>query len=330
MIDILDNEPKKLALLRIWDILRHYTDEKHLLTQEEIAEKLLEDYGIKMERKAIGRNISLLNAAGIRVETLNSGSYLAAREFDDSELRMLIDSVLSCKYITAEDSSSLISRLCGMSSKYFKSHVKNVYTVDQWSKTENEALFYNIEIINQAIEQDVDVSYEYNKYGPDKKLYVSSYQRVSPYQMILHNQRYYLMGYNSYHHQMCFHRLDHMTNIKLRPDKPATDIRRVKGYERGLDYKEITSTMPYLYTDRPIRVIFTTDLATLDQVVEWFGKDVRITEQKDGKYEVSLRVSPTAMLYWSLQFLDSIEVTFPDDLRAKIKETLEKGLEKYK
>ncbi|MBR6015470.1 MAG: WYL domain-containing protein, partial [Firmicutes bacterium] len=57
-------EPKKMALLRILQILEEDTDMEHHLTQEQIAAKLERDYGIEMERKAIGRNLALLDEAG--------------------------------------------------------------------------------------------------------------------------------------------------------------------------------------------------------------------------------------------------------------------------
>ena len=186
-------EPKKLALIRIWQILKEYSDYDHPLTQDDIAAHLENDYGIIIERKAISRNISLLKEADIEIESRRAGSYIDCRDFEDSELRMLIDGVLSSKHITAKHSKDLIERLCGLSNKYFKSHIKNIYSVNDWSKTDNQALFYNIELIDTAIETGKQLSYDYNKYGADKKLHKSSYQEVSPYQMILHNQRYLLM-----------------------------------------------------------------------------------------------------------------------------------------
>ena len=323
-------EPKKLALIRIWQILKENTDFDHPMTQEEILTRLDRDYGIILERKAVSRNLSLLQEAGVEIESCRSGCYIRSREFEDSELRMLIDGVLSSKHVTARQSQDLIERLCGLSNRYFKSHVKNVYSVNDWSKTENQALFYNIEIIDKAIEQHVMVSYDYNKYGADKKLHRTSYQRLSPYQMILHNQRYYLMAYSDFFKSMVFHRLDHITNIKLRDEHPAIELRTLKGYESGINYKELAAGKPYFYTDKPERIIFTADNAIIDEIVEWFGKDIRILKKDDDHVEVVLVASPNAMYYWTLQFLDHVEVTAPTSLREKIKDALERGREKYK
>ena len=134
-------EPKKLALIRILQILERYTDCDHPLKHEEIVKKLENDYSITVERKAIGRNISLLQEAGYDIETTKKGSYLNSRLFEDSELRLLSDSVLASQHITASHSKDLIEKIASLSNKYFKSHIKNVYSVNDWNKSENVACF---------------------------------------------------------------------------------------------------------------------------------------------------------------------------------------------
>lgn len=322
-------EPKKLALLRIWQILQKYSDYDHPLTQDDIALHLENDYGIVIERKAISRNISLLKEAGIEIESRRAGSYLETREFEDSELKLLIDGVLCSQHINPRQSSDLIEKLCKLSNKYFRSHVKNIHTVKDWNKTENPALFYNIEMVDIAIEEGKQLQYDYNKYGLDKHLHKSSFQRVTPYQLILHNQRYYLMAYSGYWGNMVFHRLDRISNIRLY-DKPAHPIREVPGYESGIDYKKISSTMPYMYTDEPERIEFTTESWMVDQVIDWFGKDIAVRKADDeNQVIVSLWASPNAMEHWAMQYLNYVEVISPTHLRDRIRENLKNNLIKY-
>lgn len=322
-------EPKKLALIRIWQILQKYTDHDHPLTQDEIALHLENDYGIVIERKAIGRNISLLKEAGIEIESTRAGSYLEGREFEDSELKLLIDSVLCSQHINPRQSSDLIEKLCKLSNKYFRAHVKNIHTVHEWNKTDNSALFYNIELVDTAIEKGKQLQYDYNKYGLDKKLHKSSFQRVTPYQLILHNQKYYLMAYSDYWGNMVFHRMDRISNIRLY-NKPALPIRDIPGYENGIDYKKISSTMPYMYTDAPERIEFVTEPAIIDQVIDWFGKDIVIQKTQDpDQVIVSLWASPNAMEHWAMQYVNYIQVIAPAHLRDTIKENLIKATEKY-
>ena len=260
-------EPKKLALLRILQILQKHSDYDHPLTQDDIERYLSRDYGIEMERKAIGRNVAILAEAGYDIESGHGGTYLASRDFEDSELRLLIDGVLQSRYITAKRSANLIERLCGLSSKYFRSHVKDVYSVNEWSKTENQDIFLNIDVISEAIAKNKQVQFRYYKYGVDGKLHPRNPHSVSPYLLVLRNQRYYLLGYNERRHHMTAYRIERISDIKL-CDEIATPITAVPGYENGMDYKRVSSTMPYMYTDTPERVEFIADVSIADHVID--------------------------------------------------------------
>ena len=321
-------EPKKLALIRILQILETYSDCNNPLRQDDIAYYLERDYGVIIERKAIGRNISLLKEAGFSIESGRNGSYLVERKFENSELRLLIDSVLSSKHITAKHSKDLIEKLCSMSNIHFRSHVKNIYSVNDWDKTENQTLFYNIELVDEAIEQNKQLKFDYNKYGVDKKLHKTKSHCVSPYQLILHNQKYYLMAYNERWQTMAFFRVDRITNMEI-INKPLTYINDVKGYETGINYKEISTALPYMYTDKPKTVEFIADVCIIDQIIDWFGKDIEITQLEDDKIKVKLRVSLDAMNHWATQYLRFVEIIKPAELRDRIKNYINLAQEKY-
>jgi len=323
-------EPKKLALLRIWQILLRHSDYDHPMTHEEIIDRLDKDYGITLERKAVANNIANLRYAGVDIGSRRAGSYIESREFEDSELRLLIDGVLQSKHITAKHSKDLIERLCGLSNKYFRSHVKNVYSVNDWSKTENQSLFYNIELVDEAIATEKQVRFDYNKYGIDAKLHKTSTQTVSPYQLVLHNQRYYLMCYNEFWKHVSFYRLDRITDMCILTEN-ITPLTTIKDYENGIDYKKLVSTMPYMYSDTPERIEFIADKHIVDQIVDWFGTDIRMSAVAgtEDKVEVSILASPNAMEHWALQYLNHVEIIKPDSLRERIKESLANGVKKY-
>lgn len=322
-------EPKKLALLRILQILHKYSDADHPLKQEDIAGYLDREYGIQLERKAVGKNIAILrDEVGFDIVSERRGSYMLSREFEDAELRLLIDGVLSSRHITAQYSKQLIEKLCALSNKYFRSHVKNIYSVNDWSKTDNAALFLNIDIIDGAIEAGKKVIFVYNKYGADKKLHKSSDNIASPYQLILHNQRYYLMACNEKWGSITYYRLDRITDMRL-SDEAATPLRSLKGYESGINYKEIATSLPYMFATKLEHVEFLCDGSVIDQVVDWFGDNARIFPQGE-KFKVSVNVSLMAMEYWAMQYLNAVEVIFPQSLREKIAANLHAAIEKYK
>ncbi len=327
-------ESKKLALLRVLHILEYYSDVDHPMTQDDIVKYLEQDYGITVERKAVGRQLSLLkeaydypNSPLIITSEKGRGTYLEQRTFEDAELRMLIDAVLSSRYITASHSKQLIDKLCGLSNKYFRSHVKNVYSVNDWSKTDNFDLFYNIELIDEAIELGKKIVFDYYKYRYDKTMKKTATHSVSPYQLILHNQRYYLMSYNERFEEIRYYRLDHIRNMQIE-ETPLTPLRSVEGYKNGIDYRALSSAFPYMFTDKVERVEFLTDYKIIDQVIDWFGTDVSI-EKEGGMYKVSVRVSLQAMEYWAMQYLNAVEIISPPVLREKLKQNLKNAVEKY-
>ncbi len=323
-------EPKKLALIRMMEILQIHSDYEHPLTQEKIADFLSRDYGITIERKAVSRNLSLLKESGMDIESTRAGSFVCSREFENAELHLLIDGILSSKHITAAHSKDLIKRISGLSTKYFKSGTRYIHTVKDWNKTENQSLFYNIEIIDEAIEKGRQIYYQYNKYGIDKKMRKTSCQYVSPYRMILHNQRYYLMAYSEYWGNMVFHRLDHMTEMEI-TDKKAKPLKSISGYEKGINYGEMTTALPYMYTDKQESIEFIADRNIIDQIIDWFGTEIGISTIKDddSKIKVSLKASPNAMEHWATQYINYVEILSPSFLRERIKNSLEEAIKKY-
>lgn len=147
--------------------------------------------------------------------------------------------------------------------------------------------------------------------------------------MILHNQHYYLIAYSEYWGNMVFHRLDRITNMIV-TDRKATPIRDVPGYEGGINYKELSSAMPYMYTDQPEHIDFIADMGIIDQIIDWFGSDIRIGKaDEESKVKVSVKASPNAMVHWAMQYIDHVEIISPEPLRTRVKEALENGLKKY-
>ncbi len=321
-------ESKKLALLRILQILYAYSDSEHRLIYDEILTLLRRDYGLTVERKAVGRNLSLLREAGFEIVTTPRGSYLAERPFEDAELRLLIDGVLSSAHISPSQSEELIGKLCKLSNRYFLRQVKNICSVREWNKTENQAVFLHIEMIGEAIAKGRKVRFAYNKYGADKRLHRTGTHVVSPYQMILRNQRYYLMAYAESWGEMSYFRLDRITEME-QTDEAAVPLRSIRGYESGIDYRRISSSMPYMFSDAPVPVEFTAKGEVLDQVIDWFGKEISVSPQGE-QYLVRVRVSPRAMVYWAMQYADAVEGLSPVSLREEIAKTLLSASERYK
>ncbi len=235
---------------------------------------------------------------------------------------------MSSRHITATHSRQLIEKIASLSNVYFKTHVKNVYSVNEWNKTGNVALFYNIDVIDEAIEKGLKIKFDYNKYGADKSLHRSAIHTVSPYQMILHNQRYFLMAFQEKWQHIRYFRLDRITNIDLL-EEAATPLRSVEGYKNGIDYKRFSSSLPYMFSDdiEPIRFSIDGEWM-IDQIVDWFGFDFK-AEKKGDKFIIAVNASPNAMEYWAMQYLNHIEILSPRHLREKLTRNIQCAEQKY-
>ena len=321
-------EAKKTLIVRLYQVLYEYSDAEHPLTQSEIIDLLDKNYGVDAERKAIGRNVSCLMEMGVDIVNTRKGCYLAERPFENSELRILIDSVLCSRHINAAHSKELIEKLIKLGGRNFKAHVKHVFSVSDWSKSENNAFFYNVDLIDEAIENDRQITFDYNKYGIDKKLHKSKSHKVSPYQMILRNQHYFLMAYEEYWGNMTFYRVDKISNIHIQ-ESSRTPLREVKGYEHGINYKELALSRPYMYADKPETISLTCPEWFFDEIVDWFGTDVGVKATDNKTIQVTLTASPRAMEYWAMQYCNYAEVVSPQHLRDNIKEKLASAVKKY-
>ena len=321
-------ESKKILILRIYQILSEYSDAEHPLTHKRILEILYRDYGAEAERKAVGRNIAYLAEAGIDIVSTRQGCYIADKVFEEGELRLLIDSVLCNRHVNELHSKNLITKLVKMGGRNFKSRVKHVYALPDWSKSENKAFFYNIETVDEAIERNSQITFAYNKYGVDKKLHARARHRVSPYQMVLRNQHYFLLCYEEYWKNITFFRMDKITDIAL-TDKPRTPIREIKGYENGINYKELALSRPYMFPDKPEKTEILCPEWFIDEIIDWFGKEISVKPAEGESILVTLSASPKAMEYWAMQYADYAEVLSPRHLRERIKEKIVAAAGKY-
>ena len=320
---------KKLALLQMYLTIRENTDENHPMHWTRLKEILKSEYGLDVERKTILRHGTLLVSSDLGIGyRKGKGYYYSERLFDDSEIRILVDGVLASKYIEEKQSAALISKLCGLGSVDFTSHYKHIHSVHSWDKTENKSSFLNIELIDEAIENRLKIRFDFNEYGADKKFHKTRTHTVSPYLMLVHNQRYYLMGQSDQFTGVSYFRIDHITNMVI-TEEALTPIEEIPGYENGINFRDFSTAMPYMYSDSPIPVTFRGNDRVIDAVIEQFGKETRISKKGDGIYEFTVRTSPKAMEYWAMQFGLSVEVIYPEDLRRRIGCNLAEASKKY-
>lgn len=321
-------EPKKTLIIRILQILEDYSDENHPMKQQDIMNKLEADYGIECERKAVGRNISYLQEMGFDIEVSGRGAYLASRKFENSELRLLIDSVLGSRHINSKYSKQLIDKLAQLGGKNFEGHVKHVYSVADWGKTESKELFLNIELIDEAIEKGKKISFDYLKIGLDKEPHRSSVRKATPYQLVLHNQRYYLVNLDDKYGNISYLRVDKMSKMKVLKED-GTPLREVEGYKNGIDYSRFSTGLPYMFNDEQVTVRLKCKNFMTDDMCDWFGDGFTITPLDKNHFTATVTASKQAMLYWVLQYNTNVEILSPECMRDEIKKTINDMAEMY-
>lgn len=332
--------PKKMVIINILDILKKYSDFDHRLTQQEIMEILKKEYSMEVDRKTVKRNLmNLLDLdCGIDYteivrkddkgnESTICTDWYISREFDNAELRLLIDSLLFSKHIPYSQCKSLIEKLKGLSNIYFEKRVKHICNLPE-NQPDNKELFYTIDILDEAISQKKKVSFTYNVYGTDKKLHPKRDWEyvVNPYQMVATNGRYYLVCNYDHYDNIGNYRIDHITNIKIL-DEPLKPLKELK--EGGLDLPRHMAEHLYMFAGESIRAKFRAENFIIDQIIDWFGKDVDIKPENETTCIVNVIVNKEAFFYWAMQYGLYIEVLEPVSMRERVKDAVEKIKIKY-
>lgn len=321
-------ESKKTLIMRIYQILEDYSDAEHPLKQQEIINLLDRNYGIECERKAVGRNISYLKEIGVDLESDGNGTYLATRRIEYSELRLLIDSVLCSRHINSTHSKQLIDKLIQLGGRNFKSHVTHVHSVTDWGKSQNKDFFLNIEIADEAIDQGKKIAFDYNRMDLDGSLRASGSHTASPYHMLLHNQRYYLMLRDDKYGNISYDRLDKITNMRILPED-AVPLNKNAGFERGINYKNLATGLPYMFSDEQQLITVKCANFMTDELYDWFGSGFSAMQTDDTHFTATVKASPRAMLYWALQYNDKVEIISPKSLRDEVITALKSTLAMY-
>ena len=346
-------QPKKLIIMNILDILKKYTDADHRLSQKEIQDILEREYEMKVDRKAIRRNLMNLIDAGyyinysesVRIfkdkdgeeqENVILSDFYLKREFTDCELRLLIDSVLFSNYIPYKQDMDLVEKLSGLSNVYFKSRVKYIIRMPK-DKADNKQLFYNIELLDEAIDKERKVHFHYVEYRSDKKLHkrcgedgkVREYI-MNPYQLVIREGKYYLICNNDKYDSVSNYRVDRITDMEILDEriKPFNTLKDSDG--RPLDLQEYMEKHIYMFAGKTVRAVFRITKDCVSDVIDVFGKDIKLSDETDTHITVTADVNDLAMEHFAKAYTPWIEVIKPAKLREKMIEILSAGLKEYK
>ena len=332
--EVYGTNTKKMLNMLIYEILKMYSSDEHPLTQQEILRLLKSEYGVEQcDRRSVKANVISLKDMGIEISVdEGKGYYLIDREFDDDELRWLIDAVLFSRTLSAANAKRLIEKLKSFGNKYFEPKVSHVAASSSLIRTDSKQVMYSVNAINDAIDRKKKIKFRYNRYGIDKKMHDRGKDYVmNPYQMVASNGRYYILGNIDKYDNVSFYRIDKMSNVIVLDDA-VKSMKKVKGLENGLDLPKHMAEHMYMFHGDSVLVKFKCNVNMMDNIMDWFGKDISIIKEDQDSDEIVVRLicNYDAMFYWALQYGPYVEVIEPKSLRADLKKAIDEMAEKYK
>lgn len=322
---------KKGLALCILRVLENHSSREHPLTIAQIEEHVAREFGMEAGRNAVARNLSLLREMGypVRSGAGKRGAYLEPL-FSDTELRVLIDSVLLSRYIPPDEARALIAKLTRMGRAGFSNGVEDVCAVDKWHRTHHRDFFECMDGLSRAVRAHVQVRFTYNHVGLDGELTGDGRVRqVHPLSLVCAQGQYYLLACYDGSQEVRHFRVDHIANLEV-TDLPACTPYDLPAFRGGVDMARYAAEHRYMYSGEPVRVTLRMPMTAAGQVYDAFGHYAHMTPCPDGKtMEVRLDSSLENMRIFALQYAGVCEVIAPPELRRMVRQDVQRIAQRY-
>lgn len=321
---------QKLKLLHMMDYFLHYSDEQHPVTVKDIIDHLAA-LDIKAERKSIYDDIEALKHYGLDIVMVRDktvGYYVASRKYELAELKLLVDSVQSSKFITHKKTLALIKKLENELSVYEAGQLQRQVYVSGRIKRDNESVYYNVDAIHNAISANRKISFKYFDYTVKKeKLYRKSGERyiVSPIGLLWDDENYYLVAYEDASGIVKHFRCDKMTSIEPMQEKHVG-----KETYGNLDMGVYSKKVFGMFSGRERKVHLRFDNRLAGAAIDRFGRDVIIIEDGQGCFTVTVDVNVSPQFFgWLLGLGTGVEIIGPADVVDEMRDYISAIHEKY-
>lgn len=315
---------QKLKLLYIIKLLTENTDENHPASTAEII-SYLEANGIHSERKSIYDDIEKLCDFGydiIQVHSrLGGGYYMAGRDFELAELKLLVDAVQSSRFITTRKSRSLIKKLEQLVGKYDAGKLQRQVYVAGRIKTENESIYYSIDNIHRAIQENRQISFRYLDWNLKKELVprANADKRVSPWALIWREENYYLLAYDSTDGICKHYRVDKMGQVTVLEEQR-------EGTEQfgRVDLTEYTNQTFGMFSGEEQTVTLQFPNRLTGVVLDRFGKEADLRPVTDRVFRIRARVAVSGQFFgWLTGIGREAVIVSPAAVREQYRRWLE-------
>lgn len=322
---------QKLKIVYLMKILLEKTDETHSITMAEIISSL-ESYGITAERKSIYSDIESLRQYGLDIigeqQDRTYYYYIGNRQFELAELKLLVDSVQSAKFITAKKSNELIKKIEGLASKHEASQLqRQVYTTER-IKTANESIYYNVDRIHSAIASNVQITFHYFNWDVNKKQVLrrgGALYQVSPWALSWDDENYYLVAYDAEEDMIKHFRVDKMIHIELSAQK-REGIMSFQRFDMGAYAKKMFGM--FAGEEENVKILCKNDLAGV--MIDRFGKDVMMLKADEEHFYVNVKVAVSRQfLAWVIALGEGAKIVGPESVVEQMRREANRLVKQY-
>ena len=210
----------KFLIKQILYLQRNSHENNPIKTAELIA-MLDREHRISCDRKTVYSDIAALQDYGVDIVSIpgkNGGYYIGERDFELPELKLLVDSVQSSKFITQDKTFKLIKKIESLASVYDGQLLQRQVFVTNRVKSMNESIYYAVDVISDAVTQNKKIRYQYFEYNVAKERVLrhgGAFYEVSPFALIWDDENYYMLAWDSAAEKMKHYRVDKMQKVSL-------------------------------------------------------------------------------------------------------------------
>ena len=327
-----ERSKQKLKLIYLMQILMEKTDETHSITMAEMI-TALKAYGITAERKSLYDDIECLRTYGLEIIGTQEGRtycyQVVNRQFELAELKLLVDSVQSARFITAKKTNELIKKIEGLASKYEASKLHRQVYVTQRVKTINESIYYNVDAIHTAIAENSQITFQYFQWNVKKEMELrkgGALYRVSPWALSCDDENYYMIAYDDVEEKIKHFRVDKMLHIEMNGKK-----REGKQVFQCFDIAVYSRKMFGMYGGKEEWVRIECDNSFAGVMIDRFGKDVSMIRLDDKRFVVNVEVAVSRQfLAWIISLGEGVTLVGPDNVVEMMNIEIDRLIKQYK
>ena len=322
---------QKLKLMYLRDILLKNTDESHAITMSEII-KALEACGINAERKSLYDDFEMLREYGMDIQGMQEGrSYnykVLDRPFELVELKLLVDCVQSAKFLTTKKSNELIKKIENLASKYEASQLQRQVYVSERVKTMNESIYYNVDMIHNAISSNTKISFNYFQWNVYKKEEIRRNGEryiMSPWALSCNDDNYYMVAFDEFENKIKHFRVDKMLKIEIL-NEPRVGKKDFSEFDMGLYARKFFG----MFDGEETVVRLECDNSMAGVIIDRFGKNVMIIPQDENRFITNVKVAVSRQfLGWIIGLGSQVKIVGPAEVVDKIKQEINRLNKQY-